>query len=66
MRAIPVDRKLSTTSERRQDQYYLFRRVDYRNEDQNLENLSWIRVLVKMFLCSETKNGAKTKVVSFG
>jgi hypothetical protein len=43
-------RKLGTIEKRRQDQSCLFRRVDYRNKGQNPENLSWVRVPVKISL----------------
>jgi hypothetical protein len=60
-RSVPVARKLSTIEERRKDQNCLFRRGNYRNEDQNPENLSCIRVPVKTVLCSsETKHDRRT------
>jgi hypothetical protein len=41
--------KLSKIEQRRQDRSYLFGRGDYRNNEHNFEELSWVRVPVKMF-----------------
>jgi hypothetical protein len=48
VRAFPVARKLSTIEEWLLNKSCLFRRRDYRNEDQNPEKLSWVRFPVKM------------------
>jgi hypothetical protein len=53
VRAVPVAQKLSTIEEQRQDRSCLFRRGDYRNEGQNPEKLSWVRVPVKIFYVAQ-------------